>query len=287
MRWPAVSLARVVALLCLLGASFAQVALESDERGAVEGSMESVPASVTVSLQAGLPAYRSFGVAAAVKADQFGAELRGGWGSVGLAFGAQLRWYPPVPSPIPIYLGLGADAYEGGFTPFGVLGATVPLGRDVRLGLEVGAARPSLAGERIWAPHLSFGLGYAFSFDVAAVGTAAEPNGPGSRDGASSREGAVCVPGEADPERLQAAVDAAVRAFVRDGVALYGSSYRELRYRYWVVQSNVDGDSAEVRIRYEGSARAVLGGQLVEASGTAHATFRWSGCRWRQTALSY
>ena len=251
----------------------------------VEGFVARAPASVMLSLHGGLPAYRSFGVGAALKADQLGLALRGAWGSVGPAFGAQARWYPPLPMPIPFYLGLGVDAYDGGVTPHGVLGAHVPLGPNWRFDLEGGAARASLAGEPRWTPHLSIAVGYAFVIDLPepAAGSVSDASASAPR----SARGAACVPGDPDPDLLASAVSASVRAFVRDGVALYGNAYRDLRYRYTIVGQRVDGDVATAQIRYSGSARPVIGGDRIEASGTAEASYRWTGCGWRQTSLRY
>jgi hypothetical protein len=248
----------------------------------IEGAIERAPASVTLSLHGGLPAYRTVGAGAALRAEQFGVAVRGGWGSVGAAVGAQARWYPPLPAPVPLFLGVGVDAHGGGAVPHAVVGAQVPLGRNWRLDLEAGAARARLAGEPVWAPHLSVGVGFAFAVDLPHAG-----DGPAVAPVRSSAAGAACVPGDPDPALLDAAVGASVRAFVRDGVALYGNAYRNLRYRYSIVGRDVDGELATVRIRFEGSARAVLGGELVEASGSAEADYRWTGCSWRQTALRY
>ena len=279
--------------LTALLAGWCGIALAQDDEGVddavrepieVEGFVERAPASLMVSLHGGLPAYRSVAVGAALKADQFGVALRGAWGSVGPSFGAQARWYPPLPAPVPLYLGLGADVHDGGVTPHGVVGAHVPLGPKWRFDLEGGAARASLGAETVWTPHLSVGVSYAFAVDLPDP-AAADPERaqqPTSRDGA-----AACVPGDPDPDRLARDVDAAVRAFVRDGVALYGNAYRDLRYRYAIVRERIDGDEATVRIRYDGSARAITGGERVDASGTATARFRWTGCRWRQTSLEY
>ena len=250
----------------------------------VEGAVERSPASLSVSLHGGLPAYRSVGLGVALRSEQFGVALCGAWGSVGVAFGAQARWYPPLPSPLPFYLGIGADAYVGSVTPHAVVGAHVPLAPNWRLDLEGGAARASLGGTTVWSPHLSVGVSYSMAFDLPEARSAADGPSPAEGRGGSA---SACVPGDPDPEVLARDVDAAVRAFVREGVALYGNAYRDLRYRYSIVSERVDGDMAEVRIRYSGSARARLGGELVEASGTAQATFRWTGCRWRQVDLSY
>ena len=288
--WPAwfATAAATLALVLGAGVVVAEGDGGSDADGVavreVEGAVERTPASLSVSLHGGLPAYRSVGVGVALRAEQFGVALRGAWGSVGVAFGAQARWYPPLPSPLPFYLGVGADTYVGSVTPHAVVGAHVPLGSHWRLDLEGGAARASLAGSAVWAAHLSVGVSYSFAFDLPEPRP--QDDGPSGVQGRGASAPA-CVPGDPDREVLARDVDAAVRAFAREGVALYGNAYRDLRYRYTIVSERIDGDVAQVRIRYSGSARARLGGELVEAAGTAEATFRWTGCRWRQTELRY
>ncbi len=275
--------ALLLTLCCVLGVAVAQ------DEGVVEveGFVKRAPATLMVGVHGGLPGYRNVGVGAAIKADQFGVALRGGWGTVGASFGAQGRWYPPVPAPMPFYVGLGVDAYAGNATPHAVLGAHVPLARAWRLDLEGGVARASLAGTTVWAPHLSVGVAYAFTFDLG-------PSEPGDDAAAvselpSSRGpvGVRCEPGPPDPGALDAAVSAAVQSFVRDGVALYGNAYRDLRYRYAITGRSFEGDDADVDIRYSGSARAVVGGEVVEAAGVAQARFTWSGCTWRLRDVSY
>lgn len=250
----------------------------------VEGTVERAPASLMLSLHGGLPAYRAASIGAAVKADAFGVALRGAWGSVGGSFGAQLRWYAPLPGAVPVYVGVGADAYAGNLTPHGVVGSHIPLGPAWRLDLEGGVASATLAGERVWTPHLSVGIAYAISLDLPAAGAS---DGASAVSAATRAAASRCEPGPADPAQLDAAVDREVRSFVRDGVALYGNAYRDLRYRYAIVERSLSGERASVRIRYEGSARAVLGGERVEASGEADASFAWTGCGWRLDDLRY
>ncbi len=279
----------LIVLFCLTGAAVAQGDGEDQGEGdgvvEVEGVVERAPATLMVGVHGGLPGYRNVGVGAAIKADQFGVALRGGWGTVGASFGAQGRWYPPVRSPVPFYVGLGVDAYAGNATPHAVLGAHVPLSPAWRFDLEGGVARATLAGTTVWAPHLSVGVAYAFTFDIGA----AEPGDPAvsTRPSALGRGAARCEPGPPDASALDAAVSAVVQSFVRDGVALYGNAYRDLRYRYAIERRDLAGDDAAVGIRYSGSARAVVGGEIVEASGVAQARFTWTGCSWRLRDLSY
>jgi hypothetical protein len=272
----------LIVLCCLVGMAAAQ-----DEGGGtvVEDVVEQVPATLIVGIHGGLPGYRNLGVGAAIKADQFGVALRGGWGTVGLSFGAQGRWYPPLRSPLPFYVGLGVDAYAGNVTPHAVLGAHVPLAPAWRFDLEGGVARSTIAGTSVWAPHVSVGLAYAFTFDVGA----SEPGDTAVSAPQSAVGGgrARCEPGPPDAGALDVAVDATVEAFVREGVALYGNAYRELRYRYSIERRDLAGDEANVAIRYSGSARAVVGGEVVEASGVAQARFTWNGCAWRLRDLTY
>ena len=253
----------------------------------VEGAVERAPATLMVGVHGGLPGYRNVGLGAALKADQFGVALRGGWGTVGASFGAQARWYPPLRSPAPFSVGVGIDAYEGNVTPHGVLGAHVPLARSWRLDVEGGAARASLAGTAVWAPHLSVGVSYAFTFDVDAGAGSVDEAAGAPRPTGLDAVGTRCEPGPARPERLDDAVHAAVRAVVRDGGALYGNAYRDLRYRYAIERRQVSGDDAVVDVRYSGSARAVVGGELVEAAGVAQVRFTWGGCSWRLRDLQY
>ncbi len=274
-------LVAMITMCCLVGAAVAQ------DEGVVEveGFVERAPATLMVGVHGGLPGYRNVGVGGAIKADQFGVALRGGWGTVGASFGAQGRWYPPVRSPLPFYVGVGVDAYAGNATPHAVLGAHVPLSPAWRFDLEGGVARATLAGTTVWAPHLSVGVSYAFTFDIGASETgdaavSARPSGLG-------RGGVRCEPGPPDQAALTAAVAGAVQSFVRDGVALYGNAYRDLRYRYAIERRDVNGDDATVDIRYSGSARAVIGGEVVQAVGVAQARFTWNGCAWRLRDLSY
>lgn len=275
-----------VLMAALLAGSLASVASAQDAAPVeFEGAVERAPATLMVGVHGGLPGYRNVGLGAALKSDQFGVALRGGWGTVGASFGAQARWYPPVPSPVPFYVGIGVDAYEGNVTPHGVLGAHVPLSRSLRLDVEGGAARASLAGTAVWAPHLSVGVSYAFTFDVDVSAT--DETAAAERSAGLGPDALRCEPGPALPERLDDAVHAAVRAFVRDGVALYGNAYRDLRYRYAIERRQFSGDEAVVDVRYSGSARAVVGGEVIEATGVAQTRFTWDGCRWRLRDLQY
>ena len=270
-------------LCCVLGAAVAQ----NGDVVEVEGAVDRAPATLMVGVHGGLPGYRNVGVGAAVKADQFGVALRGGWGTVGASFGAQGRWYPPLPAPVPFYVGLGVDAYAGNATPHAVVGAHVPLSPAWRFDLEGGVARASLAGDTVWAPHLSVGVAYAFTIDLGAAEAGDEDAAASERPSTRGSLGARCEPFPPDPGALDAAVAATVQSFVRDGVALYGNAYRDLRYRYAIERRDIDGDTAVVTIRYSGSARVIVGGEVVQAAGDAQARFTWSGCAWRLRDLSY
>lgn len=97
----------------------------------------------------------------------------------------------------------------------------------------------------------------------------------------------ACVAGPPDAALLNAAIDATVRRFVADATATYGSLYRGLDYRVRVQGRDVRGEDALVSVSYEGSVVERATGRTIEASGTAEATFRWRGCDWARTGLTY
>lgn len=69
--------------------------------------------------------------------------------------------------------------------------------------------------------------------------------------------------------------------------ATYGSVYTDLRYDVDVTSTTLEGNDATVRLRYRGSVREIATGLRHEAEGEASATFRWSGCAWRNTGVAY
>nr|MBA2666900.1 hypothetical protein [Trueperaceae bacterium] len=134
--------------------------LEGDD--VVEGRIEGVPATFSVGLQGGLPGYRYASLVGAMRTDAFGVAARIGYGSVGVSGGVQLRFYPPLPLPIPTYVAAGLDVYTGNTAFHAALGAHVPVGQRVRLDLEGGVARASTLVGTVWAPYASFGVSYGF-----------------------------------------------------------------------------------------------------------------------------
>ncbi len=259
----------------------AQPTIDPTEAPDAEASSDTVPAVAAFGVAFGFPAYRTASVSASVQAQFVGAAIRGGYGSSGVAVGVQARAYPPVPWPVPTFVGAGADLYGGRFAPHLVLGAHVPVAERWRLDVEAGVAWAPLLDDVRPTPFVTLGASYAFAVGIRA-GTA-EAAGPDGGRGS----GAVCGDLAPDPSALGAAVDATVERFVADATATYGSIYRGLRYRVSIVDTDVDGDEANVEVAYDGSVVERLGGRRLTASGEAAISFRWNGCRWVRTGLRY
>lgn len=266
--------------LVLLAAPAAQ----EDPAAAASADDDTIPALVAIGIDAGFPAYQTVTARASLQARFVGVAVRGGWGAgSGPYVGATLRGYPPIPgSPVPVWAGGGLGATAAGATPFVAAGAHVPVAPRWRVDVEAGVAFPELLDDRNVAPHVAVGASYAFGVDLDA-----SPRAAASDDADDEYEGASCEPTPPDPSRLDAALDATVSAFVADARASYGSLYDSLRYSVRVRGRDVDGDVARVRVSYSGSVREIATGERVSASGDARATFRWNGCGWRRTDLSY
>lgn len=249
------------------------------------GTLEGAPNAVfAVGLSAGFPAYQTVALAASLQAQYVGVQLKGSWTPVGAFVGGQLRAYPPVPVPVPLYLGVGGGLYGSDLSYHVALGGHVPLGKNLRLDLEGGVANVPLLDERTWAPHVAVGVSYAFPVELTPI-TGAERSGLERRSELQTVR-RCAEPTEPDPSLLRRAVDDTIDDWLRSAQATYGSVYSDLNYSYRV-SSSVAGDTASVSVSYRGSVREILTGVRHRASGTAKATFLWTGCGWANTGVSY
>jgi len=72
---------------------------------------EAAPALFAVGVSAGFPSYQTVALAVSLQAQFVGAQLKGSWTPAGAYAGGQLRVYPPIPVPIPLYVGVGGSVY--------------------------------------------------------------------------------------------------------------------------------------------------------------------------------
>jgi len=283
---PTALLARAVACVLLL-ASAGVVGAQATDGAATASAdvvigVDAIPALATFGVQFGFPAYRTAGVAIGLQARFVALALRAGGGPGGLAMGAQARGYLPLPLPVPTYLGVGVDAYAGRFAPNATFGFHLPFGERWRLDAEAGVAWTPLLDETRLTPYFGVGVSYAVPVSLTPAETSA-----GAAFGTSGPAGTRCVVGPPDAAAIDAAVAATVRRFVADGVATYGSVYREFRYRTTVRSVMIDGVRATVVVAYEGSVVEILTRREVRAAGDAEVDFRWDGCAWIRTGLRY
>lgn len=274
----------VLLAMALIGSVAAQGGAEGaagalEEETAVETA---VPALFAVGLSGGFPSYQTVALSASLQAQFVGVQLKGSWTAAGPYVGGQLRIYPPVPLPLPLYLGVGGGFYGPNASYHAVLGSHVPLGKNLRLDVEAGAANVPLLAERRWAPHVALGVSYAFPVELTPGATAPE----GAAHAESGAASACTTPTEPDRSLIGAAVKSTIDDWIASARATYGSVYADLRYSYTTSTSG-SGANATVAVSYRGSVREILTGVRHSASGTARATFRWNGCGWSNTGVEY
>lgn len=267
------------------------------EAGATSTEDDAPPTLFTVGLTGGFPSYQTAALALSFQAQFVGLQLKGSWTAVGPFIGAQVRAYPPIPVPLPVYVGVGGGVYGSNVSYHAAVGAHVPLSRATRLDVEGGVASVPLLDGRAWAPHVSVGVSYAIPLPASLGGFADGQEAGASVDVPDGRTGAGAGPGagprtcsaaaQPDESALLDAFRLVLRQWIDSARATYGSVYTDLRYDYDVALARVQGDEGTVRIRYRGSVREIATGTRHEASGEASATFRWNGCRWRNTGVSY
>ncbi len=236
-------------------------------------------------VSAGFPSYQTVAGYLSAQYQYLGFQVKGSYTAVGPYVALELRGYPPVPVPVPLFVGIGGGYYGGNVTYFGTLGAHVPLSLHVRLDLEGGVANVPLLAKRAWAPYLSVGVSYAFPFVPTHGGYGPEAAAPMSLAGSP---GPVCEKSDT-PDRgmLLEAFHRTVKGFLDSARATYGSIYTDLSYSFDVTSVRVSGDHGVVKIHYKGSVRTIATGKRESASGNASAVYRWNGCGWSTVDVSY
>lgn len=241
------------------------------------------PVLLGVGVHTGFPGFNRFGVQATMQYRFFGMALKAAPTAAGLYFGATLRGYVPLGGFVPLYLGVGGGVYGESSELHLVLGGHVPIAEQFRLDLEAGAARVSAFDSANWLPWVSVGVSY--TIPVAASdfrpGSGAPstrtPLGPGS---------SLALCGEPTESSLLSAFSRTLNSLVRNAEATYAGSYTDLQYNYRITDTNITGTSGYVAISYSGSVR-IVGGGRESASGSASASFEWTGCGWSRADISY
>jgi hypothetical protein len=284
----------------LAGVAHTQTSIGSEDRTATAGFStteagtdgDTPPALFTIGLTGGFPSYQTAALALSLQAQYVGLQVKGSWTAAGPFIGAQLRGYPPIPVPVPVYLGVGAGVYGPNASYHAAIGTHVPLGRTARLDAEGGVASVPLLDGRAWAPHVAVGVSYAVPLPTGRDGTASASGSlgaPPSAGGSSTapRSGACTEASAPDETTLMAAFRLTLRQWIDSARATYGSVYTDLDYDYDVEEASIRGEEGRVRVRYRGSVREIATGTRHGASGEASATFRWTGCAWRNTGVDY
>ena len=264
----------------------AQVQPSPDTAAGVSGSEAGPPPVLgAFGVSAGFPSYQTVAGYFSAQYQYVGFQVKASYTAVGPYVALELRGYPPVPVPVPLFVGIGGGYYGGNVTYFGTLGAHVPLSLHFRLDLEGGVANVPLLAQRTWVPYLSVGVSYAFPFVPTHGGYAPEAAGPLAVAGTP---GPVCEKSD-KPDRgmLLQAFSGTVKGFLDSARATYGSIYTDLRYSFDITSVRISGDHGVIKIHYSGSVRAIATGKRESASGSASAIYRWNGCGWSTVSVSY
>jgi hypothetical protein len=250
----------------------------ASESGTGEGDV----ALGSFGISAGFPGYQVVAVSAAVQYRSFGLATRGSFTAAGPYLGLAVRGYPPIPSPVPLFVSAGMGFYGDSRALELTAGAHVPIAENFRLNLEAGAARVTTLGEAQWLPVISAGVSYAVPFIPSEVA-------PATAGSTLRRTTSGAMDCNAPPSRdsLESAFRRTLQRFIANGRATYAGTYTDLSYDYSITDVTMSGNDGSVSISYSGSVRTILGGQTESASGTASASFRWNGCSWSRTSMDY
>ena len=261
----------------------------SSQTAATAGSKTSAPppALGAFGIGGGFPSFQTVAPYLSVQEQFVGFQLKVSETAIGPYIGLELRGYPPVPIPVPLFVGIGGGYYGGDVTYFGTLGAHVPLSLHARLDLEGGVASVPLLAKRSWAPYLSIGVSYAFPFTPTYGGYGPEAAAPKSVVPLANQAPACKTIGKPDASRLPQAVRVTIKRWIDSARATYGSIYKDLRYSYHITSRRISGKYGTVKIHYHGSVKSIATGRTESASGNASATYLWTGCAWLTIRVKY
>lgn len=190
-------------LLCTIASAQAPVDGGEVETVTVSGAP---PALVAVGVSGGFPSYQTVALSASLQSSFVGLQLKGSWTPAGPYLGVQLRGYPPIEVPVPLFVGIGAGIYGGNASYHAAVGAHVPLSLALRLDLEAGVASVPLLESRGWAPHVVVGVSYAFPIDLSAATSGPDGAARASRSGDAQSSGCALT-GPPDEGALSAAFE--------------------------------------------------------------------------------
>lgn|GEM_PF-1259986 len=254
----------------------------------VEQEFDEDLALATFGVSAGFPSYQTYALNAGFRYEFIGLNARATYTPfAGLYAGASIRAYPPIPGiPLDMFLEAGGGVHDAGMVPFVGGGAHVPLSPELRLDLEGGAAFVPMINGRDTVPYVSVGVSYVFALDPADIRTGSSSRASTMEERFSAASGGqVCTePTEPTSDGISGIVDDIVSDIVRQLRATYGAQARNVSYSYSVGSVSISGNNATASVPYRGS--ATYAGERHSISGTATATFRWTGCNWVSQGFS-
>ncbi len=93
----------------------------------------------------------------------------------------------------------------------------------------------------------------------------------------------------ADPSKanLKAAFHRTLDSFLNRARHKYGHLYYDFHKSYQIMSLDVGPSHGTVTIHYQGSVKERGNGDVIRASGGASASYKWVGCHWVNTDISY
>jgi hypothetical protein len=230
----------------------------------------------------GYPTYQLYHAYYSFQRDVWGVAFKGSYtASDGIYLGVAGRYYPPIPSPVPTFISLGAGIAGTGGNATATFGAHVPfgLGTPARATLEAGLAYTS-SGLQFAA---SLGVGYTFFVDTA-------PISPQERRRRELERLGNCQPEEItepDESQLEEAFERAIDQFLDEARAQYAGSLSGLNYDVDITDQQVNGSEARIEADFSGSVTVSGTGDRASARGNINVLFGWTGCSWRMLEYDY
>ncbi len=261
-------------LILILGLAFAQ-----DDFG-VEIKLEDSPYLVVgeVGLGGGFPGYQLYHTYFSFQKEKLGMAFKGSWTSAGPYLQASVRYYTPIPVPVPTFVSLGAGVFGKTNVLMATMGTHIPLGitSPVRVTIEAGGAYMNILGKDQFLPTLSLGLGYTFFIDAEPI----SKDELARQDAEKIAERSGCTnPTEPDSSLVGRAISNIIASELDQARAAYAGVYELISYNE-KLKETVNGDKAHISGTFTAKVKEVLSGNIIDAKGSVEADLFWTGCSW-------
>ena len=255
------------------------VGVAQDDFG-VDIKLEDSPYLVVgeIGLGGGFPGYQLYHTYFSFQKETLGMAFKGSWTATGPYLQASVRYYTPIPVPVPTFISLGAGVFGKTNVLMATIGTHIPLGitNPIRITAEAGVNYMNILGKDQILPSLSLGIGYTFFIDAEPISKEELAQQKAER---VAEQSGCTNPTDPDSSMVGPAISNIIASELNQARAAYAGVYELISYNE-KLKETVKDDKAHISGTFTAKVKEVLTGKIIDAKGSVEADLFWTGCSW-------